>query len=122
MRKEYDDYKADVDARELMRKKKDAYAELLKKAGVSEKRIGTIIRVSKFDTIELDKDGNIKNADALEKEAKEEWKDFIVTEGVKGADTNTPPEGSSGGGRTPSRAAIVAQKHYESIYGRKGEN
>ena len=121
LKKEFDDYKADVDAKELASKKKDAYAELLRKAGVSEKRIGTILKVSKLDTVELDKDGKIKNADDLEKEAKEEWKDFIVTEGVKGAETSTPPDVNSDGGKTPSRAAQVAQKHYETIYGKKGD-
>ena len=121
LKKEYDDYKADVDAKELRAKKKEAYSELLKKAGVSEKRIGAIIKVSQIDGIELDKDGNIKDADDLEKKAKEEWKDFIVTEETHGVKTETPPEGT-GGGSAPSRAAMVAQKHYEAVYGKKGEN
>lgn len=121
LKKEYDDYKADVDARELAAKKKEAYAALLKKVGVSEKRIGSIIKVSQLEEMELDKDGNLKNADDLESKAKEEWKDFIVTEETHGAETKTPPEGS-GAGKTPSRAAQVAQKHYEQMYGKKGED
>ena len=122
LKKEYDDYKADVDARELAAKKKDAYSALLKKAGVSEKRIGAIVKVSQIDDVELDKDGKIKDADDLEKKLKEEWKDFIVTEETHGAETKTPPEGAGGGSNTPSRAAQVAQKHYEAVYGKKGEN
>lgn len=120
LKKEFDDYKADVDAKELQAKKKEAYAALLKKAGVSEKRIGAILKISQIDSIELDKDGAIKDADDLEKKAKEEWKDFIVTEETKGAETKTPPEGN-GGDNTPSRAAMVAAKHYEAVYGKKGE-
>lgn len=121
LKKEYDDYKADVDARELAAKKKEAYAALLKKAGVSEKRIGSIIKVSRLEEMELDKDGNLKDADGLESKAKEEWKDFIVTEETHGAETKTPPEGT-GAGKAPSRAAQVAQKHYEQMYGKKGED
>lgn len=122
LKKEYDSYKADVDAKELAAKKKEAYSALLKKAGVSEKRIGAIIKVSQIDGIELDKDGNIKDASDLEKKVKEEWQDFIVTEETKGAETKTPPEGAGGGTNTPSRAAQVAQKHYEAVYGKKGES
>ena len=122
LKKEYDDYRAGVDARELAAKKKEAYSELLKKIGVSEKRIGAIIKVSQLDAIELDNDGKIKGADELETKAKEEWKDFIVTEETHGADTKTPPEGVGGGGKAPSRAAQVAVKHYESVYGKKGED
>jgi hypothetical protein len=122
LKKEYDDYKADVNAKELSAKKKEAYSALLKKAGVSEKRIGSIVKVSQFDDVELDNDGNIKGAEDLEKKLKEEWKDFIVTEETHGAETKTPPEGNGGGDNKPSRAALVAQKHYEQMYGKKGEN
>lgn len=122
LKAEYDQYKADVAAKELQAKKKEAYSALLKKAGVSEKRIGSIIKISQIDGIELDKDGNIKDADELEKKAKDEWKDFIVTEETHGAETKTPPEGNGGSGKTLSRAAQVAQRHYEQVYGKKGED
>ena len=121
LKKEYEEYKAGVDAKELAARKKEAYSALLKKAGISEKRIGAIIKVSQLDTLELDKDGNIKDADDWESKAKEEWKDFIVTEETHGAEVKNPPEGK-GNGNTPSRASLVAQKHYENVYGKKGEN
>lgn len=120
LKQEFDNYKADVAAKELTAKKTAAYSDLLKNAGISEKRIGAILKVSRLDNIELDDKGAIKDADGVSARAKEEWKDFIVTEGTQGADTHTPPEGN-GGDHTPSRAAMVAKKHYEAIYG-KGDS
>lgn len=96
LKKEYDAYKADVENRETKAKKTDAYTALLKKAGIQEKRIPVIIKVSQIDKIEFDKDGNVKNADELEKSIKEEWSEFIPKEKTEGAHTSTPPEGKPG--------------------------
>ena len=123
LKKEYEQYKADVDARETTAKKKEAYRSLLKQVGVSEKRLDSILKVSQIDGIELDKDGSIKDADDLKKTLKEEWQDFIVTDGKKGAETPTPPVGAGAGSpKTPSRAAQVVAKHNEMVYGVKGED
>lgn len=96
LKKEYDKYKADVEDREIKAKKQDAYAGLLKKAGIPEKRIGAILKVSPVDSIAFDKDGNVKNADEIEKQIKDEWKEFIPNEETKGANTPTPPEPKPG--------------------------
>ena len=123
LKKEYDQYKADVDAKETTAKKKEAYRSLLKQVGVSEKRLDTILKVSKYDSIELDKDGAVKDAEDLKKSLKEEWADFIVQEETKGAETKTPPTGAgAGSAKTLSRAAQVVAKHNEMVYGVKGEN
>lgn len=117
LKQEYDDYKADVDAKSVKAQKTEAYRKLLKDAKVSEKRIDSVLRVSDIEKIELDKDGNIKGADALKKNIETEWADFIVTEEAKGANTATPPEG---GGNTPppvSRAAQLAAKYRQNLYG-----
>lgn len=122
LKSEYDQYKADVDAKETAAKKKEAYKSLLKQVGVSEKRLDAILKVSQYDSIELDKDGAVKDADDLKKSLKEEWADFIVQEETKGAETKTPPDGSgTGSARTLSRAAQVVAKHNEMIYGVKGD-
>lgn len=96
LKQEYDEYKAGVEDREAKAKKRDAYSALLKKAGVSEKRIEAILKVSPIDDIEFDKNGDVKNAGDLEKTIKEEWQDFIVDEHTKGADTPQPPESKPG--------------------------
>ena len=122
--KEHNDfvaYKKNVDEKETVAKKSAAYKELLKETGISEKRLDAILKVSSVNDVEFGDDGKVKNADKIKESIKTEWADFIVTEGTKGADTHTPPENNGGNGGQLSRAAQVAQKHYESIYGKKGE-
>ena len=97
LKKEYDDYKADITAKTTRTEKENAFRELLKSAGVSEKRLNAIIKVSDIDGLELDKDGKIKNADKHTETVKTEWADFIETTTTRGADTANPPAGNGGG-------------------------
>jgi len=97
LKQEYDDYKADVSAKELESKKSNAYKKLLKSAGVSEKRIDSIIRVTDLSKVEIDDDGKIKDSDSLTKNIKDEWSDFIVTESKQGANVSNPPANTGGG-------------------------
>lgn len=94
LKEEFDDYKEEVQAKETHAKKENAYRELLKEVGVSEKRINAVLRVSDFDSIELDGEGNVKDADKLKDGIKTEWDDFIVTTQSTGATTATPPTGN----------------------------
>ena len=94
IKEEYDNYKSEISARETTRAKQAAYREVLKAAGVSDKRIDSIIRVSDIDSVELDESGKIKEADKLAESIKNEWADFIVSTNTKGADTATPPTNS----------------------------
>lgn len=122
LKSEYEQYKADVDAKETAAKKKEAYKSLLKQVGVSEKRIDAILKVSPYNGVELEKDGSVKGADDIKKSLKEEWADFIVQEETKGAETKIPPVGAGAGStKTLSRAAQVVAKHNEMIYGVKGD-
>ena len=121
--KDFEEYKKGVLAEQVKTKKVAAYKELLKKAGVSEKRIDAVVKVTAMDDIELDDKGEIKDAAKKEEAIKTEWSDFIVTETVKGAGTENPPSGAgAGGGKELSRAAQVVAKHNEMIYGVKGDN
>lgn len=122
LKAEYDKYKEDVEAERTDAKKKACYTELLRDAGVSEKRIGSVLKVSDFAKYELTKEGTLKDSDAITEAIKKEWADFIVTEEKKGAETNNPPAGGSGSD-APSRAAQVAAKFYKQTYGEqpKGE-
>lgn len=117
------DYKKGVESEKEKAKKVAAYKELLKKAGVSEKRIDAVVKVTAIDDIKLDADGNIKDADDREKSIKEEWADFIPKVSEEGAGTETPPSGVGVSGRTLSRAAQVVAAHNERLYGvSKGDN
>ena len=108
LKKEFDDYKADVSAKELDAKKSSAYKELLKDAGVSEKRIDSILRVTDLNKVELDNEGKIKDSEKLAKSIKEEWSDFIVTESKHGANVSNPPANT--GGNKMSKDEIMAIK------------
>lgn len=98
LKKAFDDYKADQEGKEAYRAKEAAYGAILKAAGVPEKRIPALLKVSKelIGKIELDENGAAKNADKLTTDAKSEWADFIPTTTEKGADTATPPASNGG--------------------------
>lgn len=107
LKKQFDDYKADVSAKELESKKSNAYKELLKESGVSGKRIDSVLRVTDLSKIELDNDGKIKDPDGLKKNIKEEWSDFIVTESKQGATVSNPPSNTGGGKKTKEEILAI---------------
>lgn len=119
LQKDFDDYKADISAKEVLAKKKDAYKQLLKDSGISDKRLDAVMRVSEFDKIELDENGKIKDSGKLSEEIKSEWADFIVQKEARGADVSNPAANNRGSGAKPalSRAAQRAAEHYASLYG-----
>lgn len=102
VKKEFDDFKNDLKTKEVRTGKENAYKELLKEIGVSEKRIDAIMKVSNesIDKLEINSEGKIKDSDKLTESIKTEWADFIVSEGVKGADTSNPPQKKTGGKMT----------------------
>lgn len=97
LEKQFTDYKADIEAKETKAAKDKAYRALLKDAGVSEKRIDAIMKITDLNSIELDKDGKIKDAEKCTENVKTEYADFIVTKTVRGADVETPPANGNGG-------------------------
>ena len=122
LKEESDKYKQRVEAEKTQHKKSDAYRKLLTETGVSEKRIDAVLKVTDLNEIEFDDEGKLKDRDKLVADIKSEWADFIAVESKKGAETDNPPEGSGiGSGHVMSRAAQVAQKRYEQLYGKKTE-
>ena len=91
---DFEAYKTDITAKETKRTKEHAYRELLRGAGVSEKRLDAILKVTNLDGVELDKDGKIKDADKHTETVKTEWADFVETTSTQGADIATPPANS----------------------------
>lgn len=106
LKEEFESYKNDITAKETKTAKERAYRELLKAAGVSEKRIDAVVKVSDLDSIELDDKGIIKNSEKLSENVKSEWSDFIEQVQTKGADTSNPP--SNNGKSTMTKDQIVA--------------
>ena len=109
LKEEFDNYKADIDKKEVKALKKDAYKELLNEVGISEKRIGVVLRASdpEIDSIELDKDGKIKDSDKLVESIKKAWGDFIETNKTLGAPTATPPANVGGGKMTKDQILAI---------------
>ena len=114
---EFDKYKADINAEKVKTSKTSAYRELLKKANISDKRIDKILKVTDIDKIEFDKDGKLKDEEALNKSIQEEWGDFVVTEKQIGATTTTPPSNNAKPPRSESRAAKIAAQYHANLYG-----
>lgn len=123
LKKEFDDYKADVTAKETKARKTAAYRKLLQDSKISEKRLDSILKLSPVDDIELDDKGEIKDAADVKKKIEEEWSDFIVNEETHGAGVQNPPAGGNpagaNGGGTKSRAAQIQQAYQASLYGSK---
>lgn len=108
IKEEFTKFKNDITAKETKAKKEEAYKALLKDAGVSEKRIDAILKVTDLDKEALTEDGKFENASELKKSIKTEWADFIVTSGKQGADTPNPPAG--GGKVYKTKDEIMAIK------------
>lgn len=99
LKKEFDDYKADIQAKAEKIAKEKAFRELLSDMKVSDKGVSLILKYQGVNGIELDEDGKLKDAPALRKAVKEDWSDYISTVETKGADTKTPPGSDSGAGK-----------------------
>ncbi len=90
LKKEFDDYKANVEHEKAHEAKATAYRKTLKKLNVAENVIDKILDVDKVDEVELNDDGTIKDSENIEKRIQEEWKEFIVTVETKGANIANP--------------------------------
>lgn len=112
IKEEFEKYKADVTAKETTAKKESAYKKLLIEAGVGEKYVNSLMKVSSdvIDGIELDEDGKVKDTDKLVEGVKENWADFIVEAKPKGTDTPTPPANNGGSGMTKAEIMAITDR------------
>ena len=94
LKEDFEAYKKEITDKETKANKEKLYTELLKEAGVSEKRIAAILRVSDLDAIEIDEKGKIKDAKKHSDAIKEEWADFITVKKEQGANVSNPPGGT----------------------------
>lgn len=94
-KKAFEDFKNEQTAKETKKAKEEAYRELLKAAGVSEKRIPAILKVTDLNSVELDGD-KVKDADKLTETVKTDWADFIESSNTSGANTDNPPANNTG--------------------------
>lgn len=98
--KAFETYKKAVDTEKATAAKEKAVEAVLKKIGVSEKRLQSVAKLAKadglLDALELDENGTVKEADKLEKSLKDGYSEYITTTSTKGANTPTPPANSGG--------------------------
>lgn len=97
LKEDFETFKKDIAAKESKANKERLYSDLLKSAGVNEKRIASVLKVTDMDSIEFDDDGTkLKDVDKLTDSIKKEWADFIVKTESRGADVSNPPGSNSG--------------------------
>lgn len=109
IKEEFEEYKNGIEKKETRNAKEKAYRELLKEAGINEKRIEAVLKVSDVDGVELE-DGKIKDAAKLTENIKNEWADFIVKTETKGADPATPPAHSGSGAKTKDEIMAIKDR------------
>lgn len=110
LKKSFDDYKADVLAKETKAAKEAAYRAVLKDANLSEKGIEKAIKYAEWDKIEIETDGKLKGANDHIKAAREEWAEYVTTTTTTGAKTSTPPVNT--GGAKLTKAEIYARDEH----------
>ena len=108
IKEEFAAYKSEITAKETKATKKEAFKALLKECGVSEKRIDTVLKCEdeRINGLELE-DGKIKDVDTLKAAVKQDWSDFITSEGTQGASTATPPANNGGGKKTKEEIMAI---------------
>ena len=124
LKAEFDSYKQDIETKAENEKKTNAYKQFLKEANIPEKRFDAVIKLSGDDIskIEFEEDGNIKDSESIKKSIEENWSDYIVTSGREGANTPNPPANNGTGGKGKSRAAEIAEKYHNELYGNNKED
>lgn len=114
----FESYKNEQTAKETKEQKTEAFKKLLKEAGVSEKHLDAVLKVSDVDSLEFDDKGNVKDAKDKVDAIKKDWSDFIVTETTKGANTKNPPDGEGANKHTAfSESRKIYDEYMKSHYG-----
>lgn len=103
---DFEAFRAETAQKAEEEQKAALYRKLLIDAGVDQRRIDRIMRVSDLSKVTV-KDGEIQDSEELTKAIKAEWADFIATETTQGVQVKTPPQSS---GKTMTKADIMAIK------------
>lgn len=118
---DFERYKTDVESKEKTAKVKAAYKKLLAECKVGEKHIDSIMRVTDFNNMKLGEDDVLEGAEDLKKKIGSDWSGFITTQETHGAGVETPPAGGTPGKEGTGRAAELAAKYHDNLYGKNKE-
>lgn len=89
--------------------------ELIKKAGIDEKRVDTILRVTDLDKLTV-KDGAVVDSETFVENIKSEYPEFIAKVGNEPHIPNTPPEGSNAGIITKEKFNAMSYNERLNLY------
>lgn len=116
--KAFEDLKAQIAKEAETAKVRAAYRQLLIDEKINEKRVDSVIKLTDFSEMKLDKDGKLENIDTLKENIGKEWGEFKVTTKER---KQTVPVGNhdNNGGNGESRARELYLKHLEQRNGVK---
>lgn len=118
LKQEFDNYKAEITAKEAQAVKERVYRKALKDANLSDTGIEKAVKYADWNSIEVDEKGALKEAKKHIKGAQEEWAAYVVDKRTEGARVENPPGGQGGSGRPEvSAAAQLAKAYYADRYG-----
>lgn len=103
---EFEAYKSQVANEHAEQEKARLYRSMLREAGVDEKRIDSIMKVTDLSGISVS-EGAIADADTVKETIAKEWGDFIAHTNTQGASVENPPSNS---GVKMTRDEIMAIK------------
>lgn len=89
---DFEEYKNSLEKEKEVNKKKLAYGEVLKEAGVSDKRVEQILKLANVDELKLDDNGQLLEKESLTKKIKEDWSEFIPNISINGEKVSNPPQ------------------------------
>ncbi len=113
----HDKLKSDNAVQAETAKKTAALKKLLKDSGFHEKGLDKIVKYTNLSSLELDENGNFKDAEKITADIEGEWGEFKgKTEKFEHIPGNQPNNG--GGSNQPSRAAQIAARVHENLYGK----
>ena len=117
----FEQYKTEVTNKEKSEKVKLAYRKLLSECKVGDKHLDSIMRVTDFSNMKIGEDGTLDGVDALKEKIGSDWSGFISTKETKGADVDNPPEDNNPDSKKTGRAAELAAKYHDNLYGKVKE-
>lgn len=118
----FEKYKTDIDNKEKSEKIKSAYKKLLSECKVGEKHLDSILRVTDFSGMKLGEDGSLDGVEDLKKQIGVDWSGFISTKETKSSgNPETPPGGGDPDSKNTGRAAELAAKYHDNLYGKVKE-
>ena len=117
LKQSFDDYKAEVAAKETKAAKEAAYRSALEAdakkhpdSHLTPNGIAKAIKYANISSFELAEDGSLKDADKHIASAREEWAEYVTTTTTTGAKTSNPPANT--GGAKLTKAEIYAKDEH----------